>query len=162
MVLMARAHDALLEEAQELHVVVVMIIVGVTIVVFVVLVVGGGSVTGTATQGGVLSVVHPPPRPRQGVSRGGVILPSPPHIVILVVLFGPTHISGLSCHGPRGSCSNSCCAAAAATVIPLMISIAEYVVPPLYPPCVSPPRHQGGKRPRPRPTLHPQSWQQGL
>jgi hypothetical protein len=34
--------------------------------------------------------------------------------------------------------------------------------PPLYPPCISPLRHQGNKCRRPRPPPCPQHWQQGL
>ncbi len=81
--------------------------------------------TGPAAQGGVLSIVPPPSLPHRGGSGGGVILFSPPCIVILVVLLCPTPVSGLSHCGRHGSCSSSSCAAAAATVIPLTISIAE-------------------------------------
>ncbi len=64
MTLMATLHDMPLEDAQELHVVVVMFIV----VAIAIIIVEEGSVTGTAARVGVLSVVPPPPLPRQGGS----------------------------------------------------------------------------------------------
>jgi hypothetical protein len=111
-----------LEDMQELHV-----SVGMIIVVGTKIVVEEGSITGTAVQVGVLSVV-PPPLPRRRGSRGGFILLLPPCIIILMVLLCPTPIGGLSCCGHHGSCSSSSCATAAATCIPWAISIAEYVI----------------------------------